>query len=135
MPAPKFSPRVIIVAALCLIVVIGLGLWQVYFEMSRPIVIAPAPLPAGKKMSDMREYFVQYKLVGSLPIKPNEQLHLFVYGKGPTPYMRIIYGDDLKKGSVIGLAVRKGGSYTAMVQAADFKGRGRRYSNKLRFSY
>lgn len=132
---PKLSSRSIILLSLGLILVLGLGLWQVYFEMSRPIAIAPAPLPAGKKMSDMSEYFVAYKLTGKLPIKPHEQLHLFVYGKDPTPYMRVIYGDELQKGGVIGLAVRKGGSYTAMVQAADFKGRGQRYSNKLRFSY
>jgi hypothetical protein len=116
---------------------------KIGYEKSRPVVIAPLSaipakwnVPPGKKIEDLSEYFVEYKLVGTLPGKPSDQFHLVVHGPDPTPYMRIVYGDELQKGGIIGLAVRKrGANYTAALRGYDFNGNGPRYSNILHFKY
>lgn len=116
---------------------------KVGYEMTRPVAIRPLStippewnVPAGKRIEDLSEYFVEYKLVGKLPGKPNDQFHLVVHGPDPTPYMRIVYGDELQKGGRIGLAVpKRRAKYTAALRGYDFKGNGPRYSNVLTFSY
>jgi hypothetical protein len=116
---------------------------KVGFEMTRPVSIQPLSrippewnVPAGKKIDELSEYFVEYKLVGKLPGKPNDQFHLVVHGPDPTPYMRIVYGDELQKGGRIGLAVpKRRAKYTAALRGYDFKGNGPRYSNVLTFTY
>jgi hypothetical protein len=128
--------------ALLVLVVIILGA-KAGFEMTRPVSIQPLStippewnVPAGKKIDELSEYFVEYKLVGKLPGKPNDQFHLVVHGPDPTPYMRIVYGDDLQKGGRIGLAVpKRRATYRASLRGYDFKGNGPRYSNVLTFTY
>jgi hypothetical protein len=116
---------------------------KVGFEMTRPVSIQPLStippewnVPAGKKIDELSEYFVEYKLVGKLPGKPNDQFHLVVHGPDPVPYMRIVHGDELQKGGRIGLAVpKRRAKYTAALRGYDFKGNGPRYSNVLTFTY
>jgi hypothetical protein len=116
---------------------------KVGYEATRPVVIKPLSaippewnVPAGKKIGELSEYYVEYKLVGKLPGKPNDQFHLVVHGPDPTPYMRIVYGDELQKGGRIGLAVpKRKAKYSAALRGYDFKGNGPRYSNTLTFTY
>jgi hypothetical protein len=116
---------------------------KVGYEMTRPVSIQPLSampaewnLPPGKKIEDLSEFFVEYKLIGKLPGKPGDQFHLVVHGPDPTPYMRILYADELQKGGIIGLAVpKRRAKYTAALRGYDFKGNGPRYSNTLTFTF
>ncbi|WP_425613646.1 hypothetical protein NA78x_003481 [Anatilimnocola sp. NA78] len=136
--------RVWIIATVAMVVLmVGLIAGKIGFEATRPVSIQPLSaipakwnVPVGKKIEDLSEYFVEYKLVGQLPGKPNDQFHLVVHGPEATPYMRILYGDDLEKGGIVGLAVRKRGvKYTAALRGYNYQGNGPRYSNTLTFTY
>lgn len=133
----------IFIGAAVLVLTVGTVTAKVGYEATRPITIQPLStiprewnLPAGKKIEDLPEFHVEYKLVGKLPGKPNDQFHLVVHGPDPTPYMRIVYGDELEKGGQITLAVpKRRAKYTAALRGYDFKGNGPRYSNVLTFTF
>lgn len=142
-PSPSRRQWLFLAVAAGLLLTVAIVAAKVGFEMTRPVEIQPLSVippvwnvPAGKKLEDLSEYFVEYKLVGKLPGKPNDQFHLVVHGPDPVPYMRIVYGDDLQKGGRIGLAVpKRRAHYTAALRGYDFKGNGPRYSNVLTFTY
>ena len=144
-PSPRKRRSLLVPIAVAIVVLGALAAvgGKVAFEKTRPIAIAPLKtMPAtwnvkpGTKIEDLSEYWVEYKLVGELQGKPGDQFHLVVQGPEPTPYMRILYGDELQKGGIIGLAVRKNGAtYTAAVRGYDSEGNGPRYSNTLQFKF
>jgi hypothetical protein len=143
-PAPQVSRRRwFLVGGLVIALVLVAVASKVVFEKTRPVSISPlSAIPAkwnlspGKKMEDLSEFYVEYKLTGTLPGKPTDEFYLVVHGPDAVPYMRILRGDDLQKGGFVGLAVRKNGAtYRAALRGYDFKGNGPRYSNTLTFKF
>lgn len=146
-PVPRAGRRIwLLIGGVAVVAVLALaaaGL-KMSFEANRPVTIRPLSaipaewkLPPGTKFEDLTEYFVEYKLTGELPGKPNDQYYLVVEsGPDSTPYMRTLNGDDLKKGGSIGLAVAKRGvKYTVSLRGFGPQGNGPRYSNVLTFTF
>jgi len=114
------------------------GLIVLVFQLTReyPVVIRPAFEDQEAKMGSNEEYWVAYQIEGDFEPDPNKKYQLVVWGPKPFPYMRIVYGKQLKEGGIVGLAVfKEGWDYSAALREPDPHGEGSRISNYLEFNW